>query len=98
MSLSSGQVAHVANLAQLVLSEAEKEQFGEQLSSILQYAERLQEVDTDEIAFAGTVLPVENVLRPDEVRPSLELEEVLGNAPASEDGCFLVPMILEDQV
>ena len=97
MSLSSAEVAHVANLAQLDLTEEEKEQFGEQLSSILRYAERLQDLDTDDILPTATVLPLENVLRPDEVRRSLSLDQVLGNAPASQDGSFLVPVILEDQ-
>jgi len=97
MSLSNAEVAHVANLAQLDLTEDEKKQFGEQLSSILRYAERLQDLDTDDILPTATVLPLENVLRPDEVSRSLSLEKVLGNAPATRDGSFLVPVILEDQ-
>jgi aspartyl-tRNA(Asn)/glutamyl-tRNA(Gln) amidotransferase subunit C len=97
MKLSHAQVVHVANLAQLDLTEDEVELFQEQLSSILEYAERLQAVDTDQISPTATVLPLENVLREDRVHPSLPVELVLTNAPADEDDCFRVPVILEDQ-
>ena len=97
MKLSHAQVVHVANLAQLDLTEHEKELFREQLSSILEYAERLQRLDTDEISPTATVLRLENVLREDQVRPSLPLQDILANAPAIEDDCFRVPVILEDQ-
>jgi aspartyl-tRNA(Asn)/glutamyl-tRNA(Gln) amidotransferase subunit C len=95
MKLSSAVVEHVARLAQLALSDQEKELFCEQLSSILEYAERLQELDTEAIAPTATVLPLENVMRDDEVRPSLSLADVLANAPAVEAGCFQVPLVLE---
>jgi aspartyl-tRNA(Asn)/glutamyl-tRNA(Gln) amidotransferase subunit C len=95
MRLTRAQVEHVAELAQLALSEAEKELFQEQLSSILAYAERLQEVDTGAIPPTSTVLPLENVMREDEVAPSLPPDDVLANAPAVEDGCFQVPVVLE---
>lgn len=95
MKLSLAQVEHVAQLARLALSHEEKELFREQLSAILEYAERLQTLDTDEIPPTATVLPLENVMRDDEVRPSLPLADVLANAPAVEDGCFRVPVVLE---
>ncbi len=97
MKLSRAEVEHVAQLAQLALSEAEKELFQEQLSSILEYAERLQEVDTAAIPPTATVLPLENVMRDDEVQPSLPLRDVLANAPAVEDDCFQVPVVLEGE-
>ena len=95
MKLSSAQVDHVAGLAQLALSDQERELFREQLSSILDYAERLQELDTKAIAPTATVLPLENVMRDDEARPSLPLADVLANAPAVDDDCFQVPLVLE---
>jgi aspartyl-tRNA(Asn)/glutamyl-tRNA(Gln) amidotransferase subunit C len=95
MKLSRAEVDHVANLAQLALSEEEKELFREQLSSILAYAERLQELDTEAISPTATVLPLENVMRDDEIRPSLPLADVLANAPAAEGDCFQVPLVLE---
>ena len=95
MKLSLAQVEHVARLAQLTLSDQEKELFREQLSSILEYAERLQQLDTSTIPPTATVLPLENVMRDDEVYPSLPLDDVLTNAPDTEDGHFRVPVVLE---
>lgn len=93
--LSRAQVEHVADLAQLALTDQEKELFREQLSSILDYARRLQQLDTGDIAPTATVLPLENVMRDDEVRPSLPLADVLANAPSVENDCFQVPLVLE---
>jgi aspartyl-tRNA(Asn)/glutamyl-tRNA(Gln) amidotransferase subunit C len=97
MKLSLAQVEHVAELAQLALTEQEKECLREQLSSILEYAERLQALDTDDIPATATVLPLENVLRDDAVRPSLPVADILANAPAVEDNCFRVPVVLEGE-
>ena len=97
MKLSLAQVEHVAKLAQLALTDQEKELFRDQLSSILQYAERLQELDTGDIPPTASVLPLENVMRDDEVRPSLPLADVLTNAPAVENDCFRVPVVLEGE-
>jgi aspartyl-tRNA(Asn)/glutamyl-tRNA(Gln) amidotransferase subunit C len=95
MRLSLEQVEHVADLARLALTEEEKELFCEQLSSILEYAERLQELDTGAIPPTASVLPLENVMRDDEVRPSLPRGEAMQNAPAQSDGYFQVPVVLE---
>lgn len=97
MKLSLTQVEHVAKLAQLALTDQEKELFREQLSSILQYAERLQELDTDDIPPTATVLPLENVMRDDVVQPSLPLADALANAPDVENNCFRVPVVLEGE-
>ena len=93
--LSLAQVEHVADLARLALTEEEKELFREQLSSILAHAERLQRLDTGAIPPTATVLPLQNVLRDDEVRPSLPREDALANAPRVEDAYFRVPVVLE---
>ena len=97
MKLTLKQVEHVAELARLALSREEKELFREQLSSILEYAGRLQEIDTEAIPPTATVLPLENVLRADEVRPSLPRDDALGNAPATEEGLVQVPVVLEGE-
>jgi aspartyl-tRNA(Asn)/glutamyl-tRNA(Gln) amidotransferase subunit C len=97
MKLSLAQVKHVAELAQLALTEQEEECFREQLSSILAYAERLQALDTADIPATATVLPLENVLRNDTVQPSLPVGDVLANAPAVEDNCVRVPVVLEGE-
>ena len=95
--LSLAQVEHVAQLARLALSDQEKDLYRAQLSSILEHAERLQQLNTDDIPPTATVLPLENVMRDDKTRPSLPVAEVLANAPAVEQDCFRVPLILEDE-
>jgi len=97
MKLSLAEVEHVADLARLALTAAEKDRFREQLSSILAYAERLQEADTTGIPPTAVVLPLSNILRDDEAQPSLPIEDVLANAPAVEERLFRVPVVLEDQ-
>ena len=89
------EVEHIAELAKLSLTDEEKEKFGEQLSAILEYAEILQRLDTEVIPPTATVLPLQNVMVADEVRPSFSREDVLANAPQAEDGCFKVRAILE---
>lgn len=95
MSLTREEVEHIANLARLELSEAEKERFREQLSAILDYAASLQSLDTSAIPPTSGVQPEQSVLRPDEARPGLTLEELLQNAPDHEDNQFRVPPVLE---
>ncbi|WP_138755190.1 Asp-tRNA(Asn)/Glu-tRNA(Gln) amidotransferase subunit GatC [Paenibacillus sinopodophylli] len=95
MSITPKDVEHVARLARLDLSDSEKEQFTEQLNAILKYAEKLNGLDTDHVAPTSHVLPITNVMRADENRPSLPIEKVLLNAPDEEDGQFKVPAVLE---
>jgi len=94
VELSPEQVDHVADLARLALTDQEREIFRLQLSAVLEYAERLRQLDSGDIPLTATVLPLENVMRDDEARPSLPVEDVLSNAPAVEDGCFRVPVVL----
>jgi len=95
MGITVQDVEHVANLARLNLSAEEKEQFAGQLDAILKYAEKLNELDTSNIEPTSHVLPLANVMREDEVRPSWPIEQVLANAPDEEDGHFKVPAVLE---
>lgn len=95
MSLSREEVEHIANLARLQLSEEEKDRYREQLSAILEYAARLQTLDTADILPTSTVLAQKAALRPDLPRPGLTLDEALGNAPAAEQGQFRVPPVFE---
>ena len=97
VKLSHAEVDHVAELAKLALTDQEREAFCLQLSAILEYAERLQEVDTGDIAPTSTVLPLENVMRDDEAGPSLPVADALANAPVVEENCFRVPVVLEDR-
>lgn len=95
MSISLEEVEHIATLARLRLTEAEKERYRQQLSAVLDYMAKLKEVDTAHIEPTATVLPLRTVLRPDEVTPSLTREEVLANAPSAEAGMFRVPPVLD---
>jgi aspartyl-tRNA(Asn)/glutamyl-tRNA(Gln) amidotransferase subunit C len=95
MKLSRAEVEHIAELAKLELTEEEKIKFCEQLSAILEYAEMLQQLDTEAIPPTATVLPLQNVMRPDEVAPSFPQEDILANAPDTAEGCFRVRAILE---
>ncbi len=95
MSLSIEEVEHIAALARLNLTEDEKERYRQQLSAILDYAARLQAIDTSHIPPTSSVLPERSVLRTDQPRPSLPSDELLANAPRAEDGQFRVPPVLE---
>jgi aspartyl-tRNA(Asn)/glutamyl-tRNA(Gln) amidotransferase subunit C len=95
MKLSLDEIEHIAELARLRLSEDEKARYREQLSEILDYAARLQAVDTSGISPTSSVLPARSVLRKDEPRSGLSLEEVLRNAPEIEKDQFRVPPVLE---
>ncbi|GIO11230.1 aspartyl/glutamyl-tRNA(Asn/Gln) amidotransferase subunit C [Cohnella xylanilytica] len=95
MSITVQDVEHVANLARLELTESEKERLAGQLSAILDYAEKLNELNTEGVEPTSHVLPLHNVMREDEARPSLPVEKALLNAPEEEDGQFKVPAVLE---
>jgi aspartyl-tRNA(Asn)/glutamyl-tRNA(Gln) amidotransferase subunit C len=92
--LSPGDVEHVAQLARLALSGDEVDQFTEQLTVILDHAQDVAALDLDGVPPTAHPLPLVNVLRPDDVRPSLDRDEVLAQAPAAEDNRFRVPRIL----
>jgi aspartyl-tRNA(Asn)/glutamyl-tRNA(Gln) amidotransferase subunit C len=93
--LSLEEVDHVAMLARLGLEPDEREMMREQLSSILGHISLLQSVDTSAILPTAQVITLQNQMRSDEVHESLELGEVLKNAPDSEDGMFKVRAVLE---
>ncbi|CAM4420237.1 MAG: Asp-tRNA(Asn)/Glu-tRNA(Gln) amidotransferase subunit GatC [Paenibacillus macerans] len=95
MSIQMKDVEHVAKLARLHLTDEEREMFTEQLNAILQYAEKLNELDTDQIEPTTHVLHLSNVMREDVVKESLPPEKVFLNAPDEEDGQFKVPAVLE---
>lgn len=95
MSITNKDVQHVAKLARLNLSADEEQMFTEQLNAILQYAEKLNELDTEGVEPTTHVLPVSNVMREDVERESLPIDKVMLNAPEEEDGQFKVPAVLE---
>lgn len=96
MALDSATVDHVARLARLDLSPEERERMRAELTKILEHAERIQELDLDGVDPTSHALPLRNVVRTDEIRPSLSQEEALSGAPAPSNGRFGVPRLLEE--
>ena len=96
MPLSREEVQHIALLARVGLGEEDIARFREQLSEILDYFQRLRQVNTDDVPPTAHTLPLHNVMRPDEPRPSFEKKEILANAPQRENGLFRVQAILEE--
>ncbi len=92
--ISRDDVAHVARLARLTLTDDELDTFTGQLASILDHAADVEALDLDDVAPTSHPYPLENVVRPDEVRPCLDRDEVLAEAPSAEDGMFRVPPVL----
>ena len=85
------QVLHVARLARLRLSDDEVERMSSELSGILEHVERISALDLDGVEPTSHVIELQNVLRPDEPRPSWPREKVLESAPDPADGAFRVP-------
>jgi aspartyl-tRNA(Asn)/glutamyl-tRNA(Gln) amidotransferase subunit C len=85
------QVLHVARLARLALSEEEVETMSRELSGILDHVDRIGELDLDDVEPTDHVVDLENVLRPDEPRPSWPRDKILEQAPDGDQGAFRVP-------
>lgn len=95
MSIDNRQVEHIARLARLSITEKETETFGSQLSKILDYIEKLNQLDTSGVEPTSHVLELTNVMREDSLRPSLSPDEALANSPDRSDDFYRVPRIIE---
>ncbi len=95
MPLTPEEVRDIARLARVGLSDDEVSRLQSQLSQILDYFQRLQEVDTENVPPTAHTLAMHNVMRDDEPHPSIDKEEVLANAPQREDDLFRVRAVLE---
>ncbi len=95
-SLSAEDVRAIADLARLELSEDEVALYQRQISDILGYFQKLQELDTSQIDPTSSVLPLTNVMRADEAAEPLPVDEVVANAPDSDGGQFRVRAVLAD--
>ena len=89
------EIDHVALLARLELKDEEKELFSKQVGSIIEYVDKLNELDIDDVEPTAHVLPIKNVFREDELRDSLPREKALQNAPRESNGFYRVPKIIE---
>ena len=94
--ISPADVEHVARLARLELSAAEKERMRAELDGILAYIDKLRALDTRDVPPTSHAVPVTNVMRDDEERPSLPQDEMLANAPDRHRDLFRVPKIIEE--
>jgi aspartyl-tRNA(Asn)/glutamyl-tRNA(Gln) amidotransferase subunit C len=95
MSATEFDVKYIAHLARLALTPEEEKKLGAQLGQILAYIEKLRELDVSQVEPTAHAVPLVNVTRPDEVQPGLSHDEALRNAPATANGLFLVPKIVE---
>jgi aspartyl-tRNA(Asn)/glutamyl-tRNA(Gln) amidotransferase subunit C len=96
MALTTKEVEHVAHLARLRLSPDELEKMRAQLSRILEHIDMLKEVDVSDVPPTAQVTDLLNILRADEVHPSLPREDVLANAPDQQEGMFKVKAIFDE--
>ena len=97
MAITRADVAHLARLSRIALSDDELDRMAEQLDVIIGAVARVGEVAADDIPPTSHSVPLTNVFRPDEVRPSLPPDTALAGAPAAEDGRFRVPRILDEE-
>ena len=88
-------IKYVANLARIALTPDEEAKLGSQLDDILGYVKKLEELDVTGVEPMAHAVPLTNVLRADEVRPSIPQEAALANAPKQANGLFIVPKIVE---
>lgn len=94
--ISREEVMHVARLARIGVSDEDVEKFTRQLSNILENFAALQQLDTTDVPPTAQSIPLLNVMKPDEVRPSLTADEVLENAPRREGDFFRIRAVLEE--
>ena len=95
MKLTREEVLHIARLARVALTEEEITRMGNQLSKLLDHFEVLQKVDTTDVPPTAQSVDLESVMRGEEIKPSLPVDDVLANAPRREDDCFRVRPVLE---
>lgn len=96
MKLSREDVLHIATLCRLGVTEADVDKFREQLSNIMENFDALQKVDTTDVPPTAQSIPLQSVMRTDEIAPSLHQEDVLANAPRREGDFFRVKAVLEE--
>jgi aspartyl-tRNA(Asn)/glutamyl-tRNA(Gln) amidotransferase subunit C len=94
MGISRDTVKYVANLAHIKLSAKEEERLSKQLKQIINFVDKLKEVDISSVEPTSHILSISNVFREDRISESLALEDVLNNAPQTKDGFFVVPKVI----
>ncbi len=95
MQITPDLIKYLEKLARTTLTEDEEKKVGNELQDILTYIDMLNELDTDGVEAMSHCFPVTNVMREDEVQPSMSADEIVANAPESQDGCFVVPKTVD---
>ncbi len=95
MQITPDLIKYLESLARITLSESEEEKVGKELQDILTYIDTLNELDTTDVEAMSHSFPITNVLRKDEVKPSMSPDEIVANAPESQDGAFVVPKTVD---
>ena len=95
MKITKDEILHVADLARLDLDEASIDKFAGQIGTILDYVDKLNEIDTEGIRPTSHAISLTNAFREDEQKEHLERDQALANAPQKEEGAFVVPKIIE---
>jgi len=97
MAITIKDVEHIAKLAKLEFTDAEKEKFTHQMNQILEYMDQLNSLDTSNVEPLSHVIELSNVFRADEVKPGVTTEEALKNAPEKNDKFFKVPKVIGEK-
>lgn len=95
MQITPDLIKYLESLARITLSESEEEKVGKELQDILTYIDTLNELDTTDVEAMSHSFSITNVLRKDEVKPSMSPDEIVANAPESQDGAFVVPKTVD---
>lgn len=95
MQITPDLIKYLESLARITLSEDEEKKVGSELQDILTYIDKLNELNTDGVEAMSHAFPLVNVLRADEIKPSMQPDEIVENAPESQDGAFVVPKTVD---
>lgn len=95
MQITPDLIKYLESLARITLSDDEEKKVGNELQDILTYIDMLNELDTEGVEAMSHCFPVTNVMREDVVAGSMTADEIVANAPESQDGCFVVPKTVE---
>lgn len=95
MQITPDLIKYLETLARITLTEEEEKKVGGELQDILTYIDMLDELDTEGVEAMSHCFPVTNVMREDEVGASMTPDEIVANAPESQDGCFVVPKTVD---
>lgn len=96
MKISRDDIKTIARLSRLEVSEENMPQLEKELSDILSYVEQLNELDLDGVETMAHAVPLQNVLRADQVKPSIDHDKALSTAPVEDDGYFAVPRVVQN--